>query len=120
MSPVLSGMVMAFDKNNMLARAVHSAFYDHFPLRLSPDAIWITIAQGFANHVSENAEALRSKFVQFKGQEVITVGRPDFVKVLDAMELKLTNRDLRIMTGNECSLNSLTRLEVLSDKISNT
>ena len=72
--------VLLFDKNNMLARAVHAAFYEHHPLRLSPDVIWLTIVQGFANHVNQNAEELRSLFVSFEGKEEIVVSRPEFVK----------------------------------------
>jgi len=72
--------VMIFDRQNMLAKAVHTAFYDHHPLRLSPDVIWIAIAQGFANHVNENSETLRSKFVSFEGKQDITISRPEFVK----------------------------------------
>eukprot|EP00419_Tripos_fusus_P009092 CAMPEP_0172657282 /NCGR_PEP_ID=MMETSP1074-20121228/2000_1 /TAXON_ID=2916 /ORGANISM="Ceratium fusus, Strain PA161109" /LENGTH=118 /DNA_ID=CAMNT_0013472343 /DNA_START=185 /DNA_END=538 /DNA_ORIENTATION=+ len=29
-----------FKTENMLAKAVHIAFYKHYPIRLSPDAIW--------------------------------------------------------------------------------
>jgi len=72
--------VEAFDKNNLLASAVHTAFYEHYPLRLSPDVIWLTIAQGLCNHVNQNAEALRSRFVTFEGKKDITVSRPGFVK----------------------------------------
>ncbi|MEM1030549.1 MAG: DUF4419 domain-containing protein [Myxococcota bacterium] len=46
-----------------LVNAVHLAFSQHRPLRLSPDAIWLTISQGFARHIEENAEALRPAFV---------------------------------------------------------
>lgn len=42
-----------------LVEAVHEAFSRHYPLALSPDSIWLTIAQGFAHHVTENAETLR-------------------------------------------------------------
>ena len=40
----------------------------------------MTIVQGLANHVSQNAEALRSKFVPFEGKKKLIVSRPDFVK----------------------------------------
>jgi len=79
-SPIVDGTILTFDKNNLLARAVHKAFYDHHPLRLSPDIIWITIAQGFATHVNENAEELRSRFVSFEEKKQITISRPGFVK----------------------------------------
>jgi hypothetical protein len=34
---------------------------------LSPDCIWLTIEQGFAHHLAENAEALRSRLVKHEG-----------------------------------------------------
>src|SRR5688500_17439429 len=45
-----------------LAQAAHDAFYRHYPLVLRPDDVWFCIAQGFARHVSLNAEALRDRF----------------------------------------------------------
>lgn len=46
-----------------LFNAVHMAFSEHRPLLLTPDAIWMTIAQGFAIHINNNAEQLRQSFV---------------------------------------------------------
>lgn len=60
--------------------AVHTAFDLHYPLVLSPDAIWLCIAQGFAAHVKANAERLRGKFVRHAGQAEIRIRRDDFVK----------------------------------------
>ncbi len=60
--------------------AVHLAFHDHRPLVLSPDIIWLLVAQGFANHVNANAEKLRPKFVQHEGKLTLEVERHDFIK----------------------------------------
>jgi hypothetical protein len=60
--------------------AVHAAFDQHRPLVLSPDAIWLMISQGFAQHVVANAEKLRSRMVAHEGRELIAVRRDDFVK----------------------------------------
>ena len=60
--------------------AVHAAFDGHRPLVLSPDAVWLCIAQGFATHVQVNGEALRSKIVAHQGRELIAIRRDDFVK----------------------------------------
>ncbi len=54
-----------------LAAAVHFAFTEHRPLILSPDVIWLTIAQGFANHVNANAETLRKRFVRHEGVQTL-------------------------------------------------
>ncbi len=60
--------------------AMHMAYAEHYPLRLSPDMIWLLIAQGFANHVSENSEELRYHFVDFEGRKVLKVYRTGFKK----------------------------------------
>jgi hypothetical protein len=56
-----------------LIGAVHAAFAEHRPLCLSPDAVWLTIAQGVAQHVRMNAETLRSRLVRHRGREIIEV-----------------------------------------------
>jgi hypothetical protein len=53
---------------NPLVSAIHLAFSRHLPLTLSPDAIWLTIVQGFSHHVNENAEAVRSRLVRHQGR----------------------------------------------------
>jgi hypothetical protein len=61
-----------------LVNAVHLAFSEHRPLVLTPDAIWLTLAQGFAQHFNNHAEALRSRFVDHKGKVTISVPVPGF------------------------------------------
>jgi hypothetical protein len=73
--PVVAG----FHYHPLMA-ATHLAFSEHRPLILSPDIIWITIAQGFANHVLLHAEELRERFVSHKGKLTLTVRRDDFAK----------------------------------------
>lgn len=63
-----------------LLQAIHWAFALHYPLVLTPDAVWLCIAQGFAAHVNENAERLRGKFVRHKGRVPISIERNDFRK----------------------------------------
>ncbi len=59
--------------------AVHAAFDQHRPLELSPDAVWLCIVQGFALHVQQSAERMRSRIVTHQGRETISVRRDDFV-----------------------------------------
>ncbi|WP_425398246.1 DUF4419 domain-containing protein [Aeoliella sp.] len=66
------------DNNHSLLAAILIAFYQHMPLRLSPDAIWITLARGFALHVNEHAEQLRHRFVTHEGKRKLVVQREDF------------------------------------------
>ena len=60
--------------------ALSVAFDGHYPLVLSPDDVWLCIAQGFAHHITQNAEALRGRFVQHLGKITLKVRRDDFVK----------------------------------------
>lgn len=62
-----------------LVQMAHDAFYEHRPIALSPDAIWFTIAQGFATHVNLHAESLRQRFVRHEGKIKLLVTRPDFL-----------------------------------------
>lgn len=70
--------LISCDEDHALLTALQFAFYDHLPLRLSPDAIWITLVRGFALHVNEHAEELRHRFVSHSGKEKLVVRRMDF------------------------------------------
>jgi hypothetical protein len=61
-------------------RTIHIAYALHYPLVLSPDAIWLAIAQAFAEHVKANAELLRGRVVRHGDRATITIQRHDFVK----------------------------------------
>jgi hypothetical protein len=63
-----------------LIAAADLAYQRHFPLVLSPDAVWLTIAQGFARHVANNAEQLRARIVPHPGKRTLIVRRDDFVR----------------------------------------
>lgn len=63
-----------------LIAAADLAYQKHYPLVLSPDALWLTIAQGFARHVANNAEQLRPKIVPHEGKVTLTVRRDDFAR----------------------------------------
>jgi len=59
--------------------AVSLAFYSHYPLRISPDIFWITLARGFAQHINLHAETFRERFVAHQGKKELWVNRPDFL-----------------------------------------
>jgi hypothetical protein len=63
-----------------LIAAASLAYQHHFPLVLSPDVLWLTLAQGLANHVNNYAEQMRSRLVPHEGKKLIQVRRDDFVK----------------------------------------
>ena len=56
-----------------LLAAVSIAFAQHRPLVLSPDAVWLTIAQGVARHVQLHSEKLRSRLVRHEGKKTLTL-----------------------------------------------
>jgi hypothetical protein len=56
-----------------LLAAVHAAFSQHRPLVLSPDVLWLTIAQGVAQHIRLHAKALRPRVVRHEGRGKIEI-----------------------------------------------
>ena len=62
---------------NPLANAVHLAFAQHYPLTLTPDAIWTTNSQGCALHVQLNAETRRGRFVEHQGKKALVATFPE-------------------------------------------
>ena len=66
--------------SHAIMEAVHFSYSDHYPLVLSPDHVWLAIAQGFAQHVNANAEALRKRFVSHEGKKMILIERDHFSK----------------------------------------
>ncbi len=71
--------VELFIRNGFVS-AVHMAYAWHYPLVISPDAIWQCIAQGLAKHINCNADKLRNLFVEHEGKKEIVVRRDDFRK----------------------------------------
>jgi hypothetical protein len=65
--------VLEPDGVHPLLSAVGRAFAEHRPLVLSPDAVWLTIAQGVAQHVRLHAEELRPRLVTHPGRNRLTV-----------------------------------------------
>jgi hypothetical protein len=54
------------------------AFRHHYPLLLTPDHFWLPVAQGIGQHINQQAESLRSRFVSHSGRERIVVRRDEF------------------------------------------
>jgi hypothetical protein len=73
-----SAAMIECSENHALLTAIHRAFYDHYPLQLSPDIIWITLARGFALHIQRHAETYRHRFVSHEGKLKLVVERQDF------------------------------------------
>ncbi|CAG8543268.1 8731_t:CDS:2 [Funneliformis caledonium] len=62
-----------------MAAAILHAYNHHQHLRLSPDDIWLTIAQGVSHHINYNAEKFRHYFVNHEGQEEIIIDADDIL-----------------------------------------
>lgn len=63
--------------------ALHTAYSHHNALTLSPDDVWLCIAQGFSIYVNQHAEELRSFFIDFQGKKIIRVQRDLFRRFQD-------------------------------------
>lgn len=62
--------------SNAFIEALTMSYAEHYPLAISPDDVWMVLAQSFAQHVDQNAEKLRHMFVQHEGK-VLLVWRND-------------------------------------------
>jgi hypothetical protein len=82
-----------------LLAAVGIAFAEHRPLVLSPDAVWLTIAQGVAQHVRLHAGALRGRLVRHDGKQRLTITRSALPS--DAAEWASAIGDLRELLAGE-------------------
>ncbi|WP_239086958.1 DUF4419 domain-containing protein [Catellatospora methionotrophica] len=65
--------VLASNGVHPLLRAVGQAFAEHRPLVLSPDAVWLTITQGLAQHIRLHAEELRPLLVNHTGRQRLEI-----------------------------------------------
>lgn len=60
--------------------SLYFSYATHKPIIISPDMIWLIIAQGFANHIDQNADSLRDMIVSFDGKQQLEVKRNEFIK----------------------------------------
>jgi len=72
--------------DNPFFKAMYHAYADHRPFELSPEALWLLICQGFSYHVNNNAESLRSMFVDFEGKKTLSVKTDRFPENPEAWE----------------------------------
>jgi hypothetical protein len=74
------GTVVQGVRYQPLLAAVYTAFSQHRPLVLTPDAVWLTIAQGVAHHMALHGERLRSRFVSHEGKLDLVFACPGWVE----------------------------------------
>ena len=78
--------------DDVLFTTIVQCFAEHRPLVLSPDMVWLVIAQGFSYYVNEHAEQLRDKFVSHEGRKTLSVvtsedlieGHPDWDYIMES------------------------------------
>ncbi|GLY53013.1 DUF4419 domain-containing protein [Lentzea sp. NBRC 102530] len=97
-----------------LLHAVSKAFAEHRPLVLSPDAVWLTIARGIAEHVKEHAEELRPVLVGHRGKQRLEVlhGPDDtWDTVLEGLAKQIGD------TTFDCDFSTSTAVERLAGRV---
>lgn len=61
-----------------------TAYANHRPIVLTPDAVWLVICQGFSHYVNENAEQLRPLIVDHDGKVSLMVRSANDLSSQDA------------------------------------
>ena len=74
------GRLLAGVSYHPVVAAVHRAFMDHRPLRLTPDTIWLMVCQGAASHIHVRSGEHRHRAASKQQRAVIEVRRDDFVR----------------------------------------
>ncbi len=82
-SSPLPDSLVTFGEHPFLT-GILTAYKEHRPFVLSPDIVWLLISQGFARHITNNAEEFRHEIVNFEKKKTLTVvsteitpGNPD-------------------------------------------
>jgi hypothetical protein len=70
----------SLSENHAIFSAFLYAYNSHEDIVLSPDDIWLMICIYFSKYVNENAEQLRSLFVDHDGQKKLTVVQINQIK----------------------------------------
>ena len=74
------GERMGYMNEDNLYKCMLQAYADHRPLVLSPDMVWLIIAQGFSRYVNAHPEELRDKLVYHEGKmDIIVISETDIL-----------------------------------------
>ena len=60
--------IKSFENHKVLLGYLN-AYFNHCPIKLSPNVIWQLILNNFSEYVNINSEKLRKKFVNFEGKK---------------------------------------------------
>jgi hypothetical protein len=82
-SIVATDMYLSTNDNNFsyhqFMLMLEIAFFNHKPVYISPDTIWLLICQGVAKHIKLNSDTFRHLFTKSNEKETISVQRDDFI-----------------------------------------
>ncbi len=67
------GKRLSYIGSDAVYQCILKCFAEHRPLTLSPDIIWLLIAQAISTYINRNAEKLRQQFVSWSDQQTLTV-----------------------------------------------
>ncbi|MFC5004986.1 DUF4419 domain-containing protein [Dactylosporangium cerinum] len=115
--------MLAPDGVHPLLSAVARAFADHRPLVLSPDAVWLTIAQGVAQHVRLHAEELRPRLVRHAGRKRLTVNADEVPRdaagwaYMSEMFAKLLAAEIDDADLFECDFSTSTQVDRMAGRV---
>ncbi|CAG8583007.1 9057_t:CDS:1 [Funneliformis caledonium] len=111
-----------------LAAAILHAYNHHQHLRLTPDDIWLTIAQGVSHHINYNAEKFRYYFVNHEGKKEICVSvdgilnsefEGDWPEVVNKLVVKTDQaiEKIDIKSLLECDFSTTTKNSLTASRI---
>ena len=60
-----------------------NAYFNHCPIKLSPNLLWQLILNNFSKYVNDNSKSLRKKFVDFEGKKNLICVRVGIFKDID-------------------------------------
>ena len=107
-----------------LLSAVARAFAEHRPLVLSPDAVWLTIANGIAQHVRLHAEELRHRLVRHAGRKRLTVTIDEAMPHDAASWARVSESFATLLAGEvddadlfECDFSTSTDIERMAGRV---
>ncbi|CAG8646781.1 14789_t:CDS:1, partial [Funneliformis mosseae] len=127
-TPIKKSLLKYTMTSDGLAAAILHAYNHHQHLRLTPDDIWLTIAQGVSHHINYNAEKFRYYFVNHEGKKDICVSvdgilnsefEGDWPEVVNKLVVKTDQaiEKIDIKSLLECDFSTTTKNSLTASRI---
>ena len=68
---------LVYRSGDVMFDLLRTAYADHRPVTLSPDAVWLIVSQGFSRYVNAHAEEMRPLLVAHEGKQTLSVVSQD-------------------------------------------